>query len=524
MGSACSTIRVVDKDLEDGDRLAAHQKADAFTSTSCSENTEEEPHGSSSSPTTNDAGLLLFPPDLLQLLQQPGVSSCRELSEETADFVRQVVARCCTSICSDTEALAVFAVLSRVMDRDSCVRAATNLKQRGYPSEAMACLRFLQTTTTATTTIVRSLIRELQTIRLDRWSRMDAELVEYSDFWRGSSNDDLVEATDLCEGSLDEILREMNEVFYPQSQTKFGIQGMLDDTPSDESIELDWSKEGNLNFPEQQKSMALWRKHTKNLQRQKHKKRARAHMHRIDNVYRFQIQTSKNKQPLLPSRLFSKTTCQIYGVRFVKVQALLAMDELLKFEDVPTDAFAEKGHFAVSYRWGGLDTIDPCGYTLERLKEVLTNVDGIQPDDGVFLDWCCAPTGEPLASIFAKAIYEQCHVIFLPSPDFFTRSWCTFECMAWLLSPFPNQALGDYNFMRCIYLMCAYHFGRPPFVLDRPELQVLGRVCMGATDARDPNDKEFLTWALGENNRIKSTGLRESLTKLTFKFESTVIV
>ena len=158
---------------------------------------------------------------------------------------------------------------------------------------------------------------------------------------------------------------------------------------------------------------------------------------------------------------------------------------------------------------------------LERLQKVLKSVDGILPTDGVFIDSCCYAPNDPLSILFAKALFEQCHVIFLPSPDFFIRPWCTFECMTWLLSPFPTQALGDFDLGHCITLMCVYYFGRPVYCLDRPELQVLGRIAMSATD--DDPIKDYLTWMLGEN-RIKSIALRESLTKIVFKMESTITV
>ena len=159
---------------------------------------------------------------------------------------------------------------------------------------------------------------------------------------------------------------------------------------------------------------------------------------------------------------------------------------------------------------------------MERLRKVLSHLKAVSPQDGIFIDWCCAPTGDPLTALLTRSIFEQCHVIFLPTADYFTRSWCTFECMTWLLSPFPNQAIGDFNLFQCIHHISVSLYGRPPFVLDRPELQALGRLCIGSTDATEAGDKEFLSWTIGEN-RMKSTGLRESLIKLILKFESAII-
>jgi len=426
-----------------------------------------------------------FPEDLvLLLLQRSGHCA---LSPSKQRFLRHVVEQ---SRLIDTEALAVFGVLSRVMDHDTCLRAARDLKDRGYPSEAMFCIRYLTESDD-----MKALVTELQQIRIERWSREDVEIVEYTDFWQTL---DIEHALQLCDEALTDKFEELGRAI-PDRSTKFGVRGMVDDTPSVESQQLHWSKVGNFNAIEQEKVMSIWMKHT----------RTKVHV-RLDDVFRFPQPPSA----ILPKRLYHKFSCKIPGIRFVKVEALLAMNKLYSFESLPPEAFTDEGHFAVSFRRGDHTM-------LERLQKVLKGVDGILPTDGVFIASCCAPSHDPLTVLFSKAIYEQCHVIFLPSPDFFTQTWCMFACLAWLLSPFPTQALGDFDLGRCLTLMCVYHFGRPPYCLDRPELQVLGRIMMNTTD-EDPC-KTFLTWTLGEN-RIKSTGLRESLTKIVFKMESTITV
>ncbi len=468
MGTTCSVVsrqRKV-KESKDGSEVTL------LSGTTCSEEPSLEPVDN-------------FPRDLVVMLLQP--TGHRNLAPGKLRFVRHVVGQ---PNLVDTEVLALYSVLSRVMDHDTCLRAARSLNDRGFPSEAMSCLRYFPTSDE-----VQTLVAEIQQSRLERWSRTDVEIVEYTSFWESS---DLDRALDRCEEALIAKLQELSQS-VPDKATKFGVKGMVDDTPSPESQDLHWSKEGNLNAIEQEKTMSMWMKHTL----------TKVHP-RMDDIYRY----PQHRSGVLSPRLHTKMTCKITGVRFIKVEALLAMEKLVSFEYLPSEAFTDEGHFAVSHRRGD-DTI------LMRLQKVLKSVDGILPSDGVFIDCCCAPPTDPLTTLFAKAIYEQCHVIFLPSADFFTRAWCTFECMAWLLSPFPTQALGDFDLGRCITLMCVYHFGRPPYCLDRPELQMLGRIVMSTTEIG--TSKEFLTWTLGEN-RIKSTGLWESLTKLVFKMESTITV
>lgn len=443
-----------------------------LSETACSEESTLEPEDT-------------FPNDLVSMLLQ--LTCHRDLAPGKQRFVRHIVSK---PSLVDTEALAVYGVLSRVMDHETSLRAARSLKDRGFPSEAMSCLRYLPTSEEVTV-----LVAELQKIRLERWSRADVEIVEYTQFWQ---TPDLAHVLDRCEEALTNKHQELSRAI-PDSSTKFGIWGMVDDTPNAESQDLHWSKEGNLNATEQEKSISIWINYT----------RTKVHPQMAD-IYRYPQPPSA----LISQRLHTRMTCRITGIQFIKVEALLMMDKLFSLQSIPPEAFTDEGHFAVSYRRGD-DSM------LERLQKVLRSVDGILPTDGVFIDTCCAPRHDPLTNLFAKAIYEQCHVIFLPSSDFFTQSRCTFECMAWLLSPFPTQALGDFDLGRCITLMCVYHFGRPPCCLDRPELQALGRIVMSTTN-QDPY-KEFLTWNLGEN-RIKSTALWESLTKIVFKMETTVTV
>ena len=506
MGATCSTTRQ-DEDLvaaKDCGDLVDGPRDDSLTANISEDTDEASSRQLKLDKRENDSVLQ----DLLKMVQQPGLAFS-DISYVSASCVRYWAHQCAKPSVSDAEALAVYSILSRVMSNESCWAAAKDLKERGYPSEAMACLRYVPHDVMAKPAF-QSLIHEIQSLRCERWSRIDAEIVEYTKFWESF---DVAEAIDLCEDSLDGILRQMNEEVFPGATSKFGVDGMCDDSPLQESLGENWSKEGSLNYAEQEKAIALSMKHTRKLGNQRRQ--------RIENVFRFQQEGIESS--LLPSRLHSKMTCRFLGVRFIKVCYLLRMDELIKYEDMHSDCFTEEGHFAVSYRFDSLGGRDSRKTLLERLKKVLSKTEGVNPNDGVFIDWCCAPARDPVSVAFAKSIFEQCHVIFLPCADYFTRSWCTFECMAWLLSPFPNQALGDYNLWRCISLMSAYHFGRPPFVLDRPELQVLGRVCMGMTDSAVPGEKDFLVNALG-NNHVKSTSLRESLTKVTFKFHSTLVV
>lgn len=426
-----------------------------------------------------------FPMDLVSLLLEH-----RGHSTLTPGKMRVVCHFLTRSNLDDPEALAVYSVLSRVLDEESCLQAARSLNDRGYPSEAMACLRYLPLSED-----VLALDSELQQCRLERWSRADVDFVEYTDSW---GTTEIAQALERCDEVRSSRLQELSLV-VPDDSNKFGVQGMVDDTPNPESLTLQWSKEGNMNSMEQEKSMSMWIKH-----------HSAKHHPKMDNVFLFR----KPPSTFLPSRLFSKPTCKLPGLRFVKVETLMAMTNLQPLESLPPDAFTSIGHFAVSHRRND-------GTILQRLQKVLKSVDGILPTDGVFIDSCCAQPSDPLTTLFAKALFEQCHVIFLPSPDFFTRAWCTFECMTWLLSPYPTQALGDFDLGHCITLMCVYYFGRPVYCLDRPELQVLGRIAMSATD--DDTIKDYLTWMLGDN-RIKSTALRESLTKIIFKMESTITV
>lgn len=426
-----------------------------------------------------------FPVDLVSLLLEHKCHST--LAPGQMQCVSHLLSR---STMDDAEALTVYSVLSRVMDEVLCLQAARSLNERGFPSEAMACLRYLPLSDD-----VLELVSELQERRLERWSRADVVFVEYMQFW---STTEMAHALERCDEARSSKLKELS-LAVPDDSNKFGVQGMVDDTPNPESLTLQWSKEGNMNSAEQEKSMSMWMKHC-----------CAKHYPKMDNVFLYR----KPHPLLLPSRLYSKPTCKLPGMRFVKVETLLKMSILRSLESLPPEAFTSIGHFAVSHRRND-------GTMLERLQKVLTSIEGILPTDGVFLDSCCSPLNDPLTTLFAKAIFEQCHVIFLPSPDYFTRPWCTFEYMSWLLSPFPTQALGDFDLGHCITLMCVYYFGRPIYCLDRPELQILGRIAMSATD--DVGIRDYLTWMLGEN-RIKSTGLRESSTKITFKMESTITV
>ena len=183
-------------------------------------------------------------------------------------------------------------------------------------------------------------------------------------------------------------------------------------------------------------------------------------------------------------------------------------------ESLSTEAFTDTGHFAVSHGHGDKTM-------LERLQKVLRNVTGILPTDGVFIDTPHDEAESLASTLFVKAIYEQCHVIFIPPDNFFCQARCVMQYVSWLLSPFPNQALGDFDLGSCLILMSITNFGKPPFFLDRPQLQVFGKMAMSSTD--DDPYKEFYTSML-DDNRFKSTRLRESLTKLIFKLESTITV
>lgn len=232
---------------------------------------------------------------------------------------------------------------------------------------------------------------------------------------------------------------------------------------------------------------------------------------RIENV---QLHPLPMSEPIFPKRLYSRIACRIPGVRFIKVKALLTLKNLESIQSLPAEAFTDTGHFAVSHGRGDKSM-------LERLQKVLKKVRGILPTDGVFLDSPRNETERLTSTVFVKAIFEQCHVIFLPPRDYFCQARCMMECMSWFLSPFPNQGLGDFNLGNCLILMSTSNFGKPPFFLDRPQLQFFGKMAMMSTD--DDPHKEFYT-SLLDDNRFKSTRLRESLTRLVFKLECGITV
>ena len=114
----------------------------------------------------------------------------------------------------------------------------------------MACLRYLPLSDD-----VRTLVSEIQQRRLERWSRADDEFVEYIKFW---GTTDVVQALARCDEALASKLHELS-LAVPDESNKFGVQGMVDDTPNPESLTLHWTKPGNLNSVEQEKIMCSFR-------------------------------------------------------------------------------------------------------------------------------------------------------------------------------------------------------------------------------------------------------------------------
>jgi hypothetical protein len=327
--------------------------------------------------------------------------------------------------------------------------------------------------------------------------------------------------------SLGGLFAQIHSVM-PYTANKYGIRGILDDTPHSDAMQRQWQKHGNFNYPEQVKCNSLYMS---------------SMMHQQDfppgsltNI--FEGKEQKDTTPLFVLSLYSKPSICLPFCKFVSVHALLHMESLLPYEMMPESSFVSRVHFAVSHRWQSPDHPDQDGSTLRRLKTILRNVEGISLDDGVFIDYCCLPClpqgrnddKEAACRLITLSsmdqLYKNVHVIFIPSGDYFLRSWCWHEYVCWLLSTRPTQALGDHMpaMHSAVNLELApFLFGRPAYLLDRAELWNLEECWSSYTKTSVAEDKHLIH-AMSAR-RIQepcqnATSLLESLTRIVWKYET----
>ena len=355
-------------------------------------------------------------------------------------------------------------------------------------------------------------------------STLRQHFIQEASAWQASP--ELEETRARCALSLGRILFQFRSII--PGTNRYGVRGILDDTPHPDALQPQWDKSGNLNFLEQEKSVSLfWRSMT--VQQD-------APPEKLKDMLKGEVTESS---PLCESKLYSKPSVRIPCCKFISVRALLDMEMLLRYEMIPESSFVNRAHFAVSHRWQSTDHPDPAGSTLCRLKTILRNVEGVELDDGVFIDYCCLPQGRHdekamarrlIATTSMDQLYKNVHVIFLPSGDYFLRSWCWHEYICWLLSTRPTQALGDH--------MPAMHsavndelalslFDRPVFLLDRAELSSIESCWFGCTQTSVAADRDLLkavsSRSIQEPCQI-NTSLLESLTRIVWKFETVLNV
>jgi len=306
---------------------------------------------------------------------------------------------------------------------------------------------------------------------------------------------------------------------------KFKIFGLCDDTPHADAYSPHWKKPGNLNFEEQEKTCLLMTLTDLNPFKSTN----------LQNP----IMLDKHPPPNKPlcSGLYTYPSVHVPGLKFLKISTLLTMSKLCKHQDLLADTFVDTCTYAVSHRWESITHPDPDGQNLARLKKILYFSKANQ-DAGIFIDYCCLPQ-EPLNTPVEKAgmlfglqqmssLYERVHIIFLLSPDYFSRSWCWYECTQWLLSRYPTQGICDcVGFFNTLAAISLSVFQRPPFVLDRPELLYLGQLWLVNTKATCGSDTSMISAMMTErrfSHHINSCPLTKSLTNIVFKLESIITV
>jgi hypothetical protein len=391
-----------------------------------------------------------------------------------------------TTRTSDIEALEMFCMLSGLLDTPSVIAAASSLRDRGFTSTALKVLACNDSDE------VQQLREELDTGKQGEYSGSNGTLlIHYGKFWHGKETRDAVAS---CYRSLKEIMRETTQSPLDPNRTS--------------AINLS----GGFSEEEQTKFAVL--------KEEADAGRIEAHSALSDM---FHSCTSPSCDRRHNDEIFRFPLIKLPLVRFIKVDAILGMKSLTKHEDIPKDAFSKEGRFAVSFSWMSEDDPDPSGAVLERLKHILTSLPDVKPNDGVYIDWCCFHLGDPLRLLVTKSIFQHCQVIFLPSPHYFSHSWCTYEYFTWLLSPFPNQAICDYD-LDPVASRLSLGFGRPPFLLDRPELGCFGYRCMANTQAFRPDEKSVLMKKILRDSPVYECSLEELLTKIVFKLETAVLV
>jgi hypothetical protein len=140
--------------------------------------------------------------------------------------------------------------------------------------------------------------------------------------------------------SLGGLFAQIHSVM-PYTANKYGIRGILDDTPHSDAMQRQWQKHGNFNYPEQVKCNSLYMS---------------SMMHQQDfppgsltNI--FEGKEQKDTTPLFVLSLYSKPSICLPFCKFVSVHALLHMESLLPYEMMPESSFVSRVHFAVSHRW-----------------------------------------------------------------------------------------------------------------------------------------------------------------------------
>lgn len=428
-----------------------------------------------------------LPVGLVDLLIRQKTSTERvDVPQEYKNIIEHWLKKYCDrDRTTDVEALEMFDLLSGLLDNTSTIKIAINLRDRGLASSALRILRSREFEEV-----------EVQNLKRDLEKNGDQESVHAKEstipfhegkFWTG---EELRSAVSTCYGSLKVVLRDSME---PSEGTSFGFSRK-------------WPNA--LTTEEQQKYNAL-----------------------IDGTKTAGIEQSPieldslrpTEQQLSQSIIFLRCDFKLPLVRFVKVETILEMKILTRHEDLPQDDFTSKGKYALSFCWGSNLDADPSGDILKRLKRVLKALPQIHPGDGVYIDWCCFHLGDPLRFLVSKSIYQHCHVISLPTPKYFSDTWCMYEYFTWLLSPYPNQSICDYDLGPAASSL-SLCFGRPPFLLDRPELGCFGYRCMASTDAFPPSDKALLMKKVLRDTSVSQTSLEELQTKIVFKLETSVIV
>jgi hypothetical protein len=432
-----------------------------------------------------------LPADLVTILVEQQLHPVhREVSSQHRHIVDSIVRRYSNSqMKSDVEALEMFSLFPGLLESASAVLAATSLQDRGFPAAAMRLLVDQNSVEEV------ELKASLEATIAEEWKHSQGKLVlHYGKFWKGY---ELRAAVASCFQMLKDRVHVVAAASNHDQKFKFGIEGMTKDT------------HGPFSEEEQKKSSSLYSILTQH----------NAELPKIEDALK--IQNQSDSVALFERRIFPGHSCKLPFVRFVKVNAILQMDTLTKSSDIPNGHFIKQGKFAVSFNLSSTEQADSSGDLLRRLKYILQNLEGVRSDDGVYIDWCCFDKDDPMKKLVTKSIFQHCHVIFLPDADFFLRPWCMYEHCTWLQSPFPNQAICDYDLTQAAIQMSSY-FGRPPYLLDRPELQFFGYRCLAS--ANDGDDKTFLSTKLVNESQVHQCSLEELLTKIIFKFESAVIV